>query len=96
MNYLMRKWSQVQNDRKNAVTIDTSELTINVLNYKVPISSKNNSTENGFMIFLTWHYGLSWRTTHPPCFPSRNITKNSVTRLPPMREVIIEQSLLKK
>ena len=31
MIYLMRKWLQVQNDRKNAMTIDTSELTINVL-----------------------------------------------------------------
>ena len=27
MNYLIRKWSQVQNDRKNAMTIDKSELT---------------------------------------------------------------------
>ena len=31
MIYLMRKWLQVQNDSKNAMTIDTSELTINVL-----------------------------------------------------------------
>ena len=31
MNYRIRKWSQVQNDRKNAMTIDASELTINVL-----------------------------------------------------------------
>ena len=31
MNYLIRKWSQVQNDRKNAMNIDKSELTINVL-----------------------------------------------------------------
>ena len=31
MNYLIRKWLQVQNDRQNAMTIDTSELTINVL-----------------------------------------------------------------
>ena len=31
MNYLVGKWSQMQNDRKNAMTIDTSEVTINVL-----------------------------------------------------------------
>ena len=31
MNYFTRKWSQVQNVRKNAMTIDTSELAINVL-----------------------------------------------------------------
>ena len=30
MNYVIRKWSQVKSDGKNAVTIDTSELTINV------------------------------------------------------------------
>ena len=30
MNYHIPKWSQVQNDRKNSMTIDTSELTINV------------------------------------------------------------------
>ena len=31
MNYLIQKWSQVQNDQKNDMTIDTSELAINVL-----------------------------------------------------------------
>ena len=31
MNYLTRKLSQVQNVPKNAMTIATSELTINVL-----------------------------------------------------------------
>ena len=31
MNCLLRKWSQVQHDRKNAMTIDASELTIHVL-----------------------------------------------------------------
>ena len=30
MSYLIQKWSQVLNDRKNAMTIDTIELTINV------------------------------------------------------------------
>ena len=30
-NYLIRKWSQVQNYRKNAMITDTTELTINVL-----------------------------------------------------------------
>ena len=29
----------------------------------------------------------------PPCFPSRNITKNVETHLPPMGDVIIEQPL---
>ena len=31
MNCLIRKWSQVQNDRKNTITIDESELVINAL-----------------------------------------------------------------
>ena len=30
----------------------------------------------------------------PPYFPSRNTTKNAVTYLPPMRDVIIEQPLI--
>ena len=37
MNYLIRKWLQVQNDRKNAITIDTSELTIHELT-EVPLT----------------------------------------------------------
>ena len=31
MNYLARKWSQVQTVRKNTMTIETNELTINAL-----------------------------------------------------------------
>ena len=31
MNYLIQKWSQVQNDHRNAISIDINELTINVL-----------------------------------------------------------------
>ena len=53
--------------------------------------SLHNSTKKGFMIFL--RYGLSWSTTHFPCFPSRNITKNVETHPPLMRDVIIEQFL---
>ena len=52
--------------------------------------SFHNSTKKSFMIFLPWRYGLSWSTTHPLCFPSRNITKNAETHLPPMHDVIIE------
>ena len=35
-------------------------------------------------------YGFSWSTTHPSCFPSRNITKNAETHTLPMRDVIVE------
>ena len=31
MNYPVQKWLQVRNGRKNSMTIDTSELTINAL-----------------------------------------------------------------
>ena len=52
MNYLTRKWSQVQNVHENAMTIDTSELTINVLYWWNPdlftIVHKKD-----FMIFFT-------------------------------------------
>ena len=48
------------------------------------------STKKGFMIFLPWRYGLSWSTTHPLVFPSRNATKNAETYPPPMRDAIIE------
>ena len=44
--------------------------------------------------FLPWRYGLSSSTTHhlsPPA--SLHITKNAETHPPPMRDVIIEQSL---
>ena len=39
MNYLIQKWSQVQNDHKNAMTIDISELT-DTMSYinEIPIS----------------------------------------------------------
>ena len=31
MNYVIQKWSQAQNDHKNAITIDIGELTIDAL-----------------------------------------------------------------
>ena len=43
------------------------------------------------LCFLGWRYDLSSSTTHSPCFPSRNIMKNTQTYLPPMRDVITEQ-----
>ena len=86
MNYLIRKWSQVQNDRKNATIIDTTELTINI--NEITIAQKK-----ALWFFLPWRYGLSWNTTHPPCFPSSNITKKTETHPPSMRDVIIEQPL---
>ena len=45
------------------------------------------------MIFLPWRYGLSLSTTHSPCFPSSNITKNAETHPPPLRDVIIENPI---
>ena len=56
---------------------------------EIPIFSQ--STKKGFMIFLPWPYGFSRSTTHSPCFPSRNITKNTETHPTHTREVIIEQ-----
>ena len=43
--------------------------------------------------FLPWRYGFSSSTTHPPFFPSRNITKNAETHPPPIHDVITEQPL---
>ena len=51
----------------------------------------HNITKKALRFFLPWRYGLSWSTTHPPCFPSRSITKNAETHPTPMRGVIIEQ-----
>ena len=68
------------------MTIDTSELTINPdLFTKVQ--------KNALRFFLRGRYGLSWSTTHPTCFLSRNITKNAETHPPPMWNEIIEQPL---
>ena len=39
INYLIQKWSQVQNDHKNAMIIDISELTITDTN-EIPVSSE--------------------------------------------------------
>ena len=92
MNYLIQKWSQVQNDHKNAMTIDISELTINVLMLMKP-RSLHNSTKKGFLIFLTEKWQPFIKYHSPPSFPSRNITKTAETNPPPMRDVIIEQPL---
>ena len=53
---------------------------------EIPISSQQD--KKGFFIvklrpFMKYH--------SPPCFSSRNITKNAETRPPPMSGVIIEQ-----
>ena len=55
--------------------------------------SRHNSTKKALWFFLPWRYGLSSSTTHPTCFPSRNITKNAETHPPPMHDAIIEQPL---
>ena len=92
MNYLIQKWLQVQNDLENAMTIDISELTINVL-LLMKSRSLHNSTKKGFLIFLTvtWQPFMKYHLS--PSFSSRNITKNAETNPPPMRDVIIEQPL---
>ena len=53
--------------------------------------SRHSSMKKALMIFLPWRYDLSSSTTHPPCFPSRNIMKNAETHPPFKRDVIIEQ-----
>ena len=57
-----------------------------------------NSIKNGYMIFftVTLRPFINLTDFHPPCFPSRNITKNDETHPPPMRDVIIEQSLISR
>ena len=45
------------------------------------------------MIFFTVMLRPFIKYHSPPCFPSRNITKNADTHSPPMRDVIIEQPL---
>ena len=91
MNYLIQKWSQVQNDHKNAMTIDISELTINVL-MLMKSRSLHDNTKKGFLNFLTVTWQPFMKYHSPPSFSSRNITKNE-TNPPPMRDVIIEQPL---
>ena len=92
MNYLIQKSSQVQNDHRNAITIDISELTINVL-YSWNPDPFSIVQKNGFLIVLTvtWQPFMKYHST--PNFLSRNITKNAETHAPPMRDVIIEQPL---
>ena len=92
MNYLMQKSSQVQNDHRNVITIDISELTINVL-YSWNPDLFTIVQKNGFLIFLTVTWQPSMKYHSPPSFLSRNITKNAETHPPPMRDVIIEQPL---
>ena len=93
MNYLIQKWSQVQNDHKNAMTIDISELTINVLMLVKP-RSLHNSTKKGFLIFWPKCDNLSSSTTHPLVFHHATSRKPlRPTHPPPMRDVIIEQPL---
>ena len=92
MNYLTQKWSQVQNDHKNDMTIDISELTINVL-YKWNADLFTIVQKKGFLIFLTVTWQPFMKYHSPPSFPSRNITKNAETQPTPMRHVIIEQLL---
>ena len=45
------------------------------------------------MIFFTVTLWPFIKYHSPPCFPSRNITKNADTHSPPMRDVIIEHPL---
>ena len=54
------------------------------------LQSLRNSAKKGFMFFLPWRYGLSWKPLNP-CYPSQNITKNAETHPPTKREVIIEE-----
>ena len=92
MNYLIQKWSQVQNDHKNAMTIDISELTINVL-MLMKSRSLHDNTKKSFLNFLTVTWQPFMKYHSPPSFLSSNITKNAETHSPPMRDVIIEQPL---
>ena len=41
--------------------------------------SLHNSIKRLYNFFLQWRYCLSRSTTHPPCFLSRNIMKNTET-----------------
>ena len=88
--------------RKDAMTIDTSELTIDyhvltyytlTLTYHILIKSRSlhNSTKKGFMICFYRDVMVFHEVPFTPCFPSRDITKNAEIYPPPMRDLIIEQ-----
>ena len=53
--------------------------------------SLHNSIKNGFMIFFTVTQQSFMKYHLPPCFQSRNFTKNNETHPPTMRDVIIEK-----
>ena len=53
--------------------------------------SRHNCKEKGFMIFFIATLQPFIKYHSPPCFPSRNITKNAETHPPPMRDLIVEQ-----
>ena len=62
MNCLARKWSQVQTVRKNTMTIETSELTINALCYWNP-DHFTTVQKKVYDFSLPWRYRLSWSTS---------------------------------
>ena len=71
----------------NAMTIDTSELTLMFNEFLII----RNSTKKGFMTFFHRDVTAFHEVPLTSFFPSRNITKYAETHPPPMRDVIIEQ-----
>ena len=93
MNYFTRKWSQVQNVRKNAMTIDTSELTNNVLYSWNPSLFTIVQKKALWLFYRDLRPFMKYHS--PLCFRSRNITKNTETHSSPIRDVIIEHLLMR-
>ena len=60
------------------------------------IPTRHNSIKKDFIIFFTVMLQPFIKYCSPPCFSSRNITKNGETYPPFMRDVIIEQLLFEK
>ena len=102
MNYLIRTWSQVQNDGKNVMTFDTSELTINVLYWSfILILCFILMKPNLFTIVQKkslWFFYRDVTAFHEVLLTAvvfRHATsrKNAETHPSPMRDVIIKQPL---
>ena len=60
-------------------------------NTEIPFSSKQYKKKLYDIFTVTLRPFIKYHS--PPCFPSRNITKNAETHPPLMRDVIIEQPL---
>ena len=90
MNYLIRKWSQVQSNCKKMLW------PLIQVNFPLMFCCINPFSSKWYKKRLYDFFYRDVTAFHevpltPPWFPSCNITKNAETNPPPMRDVIIEQ-----